>query len=141
MQPTISAHAAPRLAERRAGAASRYRGAEVRAGPVLDVSCRCGTDLDVRPGPGSSAGGLPVDGVAVSPVQAGVGRIETALDVDDVAAGVRCRPGQVAPVIVAELLNAHLFAPSPWKCPARSMMTPPQPPLLLASAGPGWSQG
>jgi hypothetical protein len=51
-----------------------------------------------------------VDCMAVSAVQAGVTRVETTLEVDDVSAGMRCRPGQVALVIVTELVDAQVPA-------------------------------
>jgi hypothetical protein len=44
-------------------------------------------------------------------MQAGAARVETALDVDDVFAGMRCRLGQVALVIVTELVDAHVPVP------------------------------
>ena len=44
-------------------------------------------------------------------MRVGAAGVETALDVDDVSAWMRCRRGRVALVIVTELIDAHVPVP------------------------------
>lgn len=85
-----------------------YPGGGVCTRPAQEIWRRYRADLDVRSGPCSAPRRLPVDRVAISAVQAGVGRVEASLDVKDVTAGMRSRPCQVAGVVIMELLNGHV---------------------------------